>query len=584
MIFFVGSLNTKYDKEELVNAYNEYYAQHMDMNCYEAKNFNFIAFDNCKNNVICCERDDIGIYGDLTNIFLRKKSNVTNICEEIIELYKVKGKEFVKELSGDFSFVLVDFINRKLFMVRDHFGIQQLFWYKKGEKLVFSNFLYALKKYYDPATISRKYLEEYCNNNGMLDFKITPYKNIYRVNVATIVEMGFMGNTNETQYWNLSNIDDNGKEKNEKQWVEEIDKLLKDAVCKRNKGKTAILMGGGLDSTTLFTYYAKTEGMSAECFSAVFKELKSCDESMFIDEVIKFYPDEKYNKVNCDNTGLCEGYPESYFYTSEPHVNTINKALIEKLFDYVKNKEHTCVVDAFFADYIFNGSIYYLIDLIKKGKFAKSYSALMEYAMMCNKSIWKVIEQELLPVKKNKLFGFSDSVIEANRSTIKKAKKYSNIEMIVQIRSSITRNFSDFELAPRYHLQCLHPFVDVDLVEALYKIPGELKCFKGTGKNILKKVVANRLPALVTDRVVKTLHVELAQKGLRDNWANIYNMLGKGRICEFSFIDMDLKEWKRHLLDFRNGKTINEKMFVFMSIEIWLHQLEEKYGKIKFEE
>lgn len=90
--------------------------------------------------------------------------------------------------------------------------------------------------------------------------------------------------------------------------------------------------------------------------------------------------------------------------------------------------------------------------------------------------------------------------------------------MIVQIRSSIARNFADFELAPRYGLECIHPFVDIELVKALYDIPGQYKCSYGVNKEILRKVSRNRLPQKIVERVVKTNHTELSQKGLRDNW------------------------------------------------------------------
>lgn len=589
MIFFVGSVKGKcFGKNDLIDSYNEYYEQQFQGQCFEARKLNFIVFDNKEDNKkFFYEEDEVGVYGDLANAFFKKNNDNISIYEKVAFQYKQNNINFLKELSGDFSFVLVDYIKKKIYLIRDQFGIKQLFWCRNNENIVFSNFLFSLKDYYRNNAISESFLKKYYYNNGLLDFCLTPYKEVYRVNVSSFIEIKHFTNMEqleEVKYWNL---DDKGileNAENEEQWVIKIDKLIENAIKRRNKKKVGIMLSGGLDSTTLFSYYAKFKETIVESFSAVFDELESCDERIFINELVKKYPEKEFNYVNCDDAGILEGYPKDYFYTSEPHVNIINKELSQKLFAVAKKKGVRYMVDGFFADHIFGGSIYYVMDKIKSGQYIKAIRAMRTYAETSNKSIWKVFSEEVLPIRKKKLYGITDDVIKENFPSLKKIKKYTNIDMVIQIRSTIARNFADFELAPRYGLECIHPYVDTELVEALYRIPGEFKCKNGVHKEILRKVAKNKLPELIVNREVKTTHVELSQKGLRDNWADIYNILGQGRICKLHFLSLTVDQWRTKLLRFRNGEEFDDKIWVLISMEIWLYQVELKYGAINVRE
>lgn len=587
MIFFIGSINGKcFSKEKLVTYYEEYYERKFDGCCAETERINFVMIDNDNEaEVSFFEEGDIGVYGDLVNAFWNdgEECNISNYEKMALE-YKKEGINAIKKLSGDFSFVLVDYLSEKVFMVRDQFGIKQLFWHKKDNNFVFSNLLFGLNDFYDANTVSEEFVKKYFDNNGLLDFCQTPYKEVYRVNVASYVEMGLKTDDTflkEEKYWGLTSDISKRTIENEEQWILRVDKLIGEAVWKRRKNEMSLLLSGGLDSTTLFSYLSENKEIELEAFSAVFEELDSCDEREYINEMVDKYPEKTFNYVNCDKGGILEGCPYTYFYTSEPHINVINKALNEKLFLAIKDKGYRYVVDGFFADHIFNGSIYYVIDEIKKGHFVRAFRFARSYAESSNRSVWNVFFEEIIPMRNGKMFGIADEVIRENAQSLSRIKKYSNSDLIIQIRSSIARNFADFELAPRYGLECIHPYVDTDLVEALYEIPGQYKCSNGINKEILRKVSKEKLPKKIVDRVVKTNHTELSQKGLRDNWAEIYNILSVGRICKFGVLNISVEEWNEKILLFRSGKEFDDCIWILVSLEIWLYSIEKKYGVVK---
>lgn len=590
MVFFLGVLKgIRLKKSDLINSYCKYYGKNIRANCLEAKKINFIAFDNNGNNTtLFLENDDIGIYGDLKDAFFRKcDNNCFNIFEIVKERYKEKDINFLKELSGSFSFVLIDYLKQKVFLVRDQFGLKQLFWYKDSENIVFTNFLFSIRKFYCPNSISIEYLTKYYKNNGLLDFDMTPYKRVKRVKVSSyIIIDNWLSNykIEEKQYWNLCELETEYSEINESKWVDKIDKLIEKSVKRRKKEKVGILLSGGLDSTTLYTYYADLKGINIESFSAIFNEVKSCDERKYIYEMDKNYSQKTFNYVVCDNAGPFQGFPEYDFYTSEPHVNIFGRMFSELLFAMAEEKGYKYLVDGFFADHIFNGSIYYMMDNIADRHFIKKLNAIKIYAQSRNRNIWKVLMAEIFPIRQNRMFEYSDLVLEENKNILSQARKYSNIDMLIQIKATIARNYGDFELAPRYGVECLHPYVDIELVEALYCIPGEYKCKNGVNKYILRKIATNRLPKRVVQREIKTDHLELMQKGIRDNWYNVYNILGQGRICKLGFLSLTNEKWRERLQCFRTGEKIDEEIWLLISMELWLYQIELKYGSIKFEE
>jgi len=587
MIFFVGSIGgDHFSVKKIIEYYSDYYEIEFKGQYKVASKMNFVILDNNENVDICLYEDDyVGVYGDLANAFwLAGREKSTNLCAELAAGYITGGIEIIQKLSGDFSFILLDLKKEKIFLIRDQFGIKQLFWSKVGEMIVFSNFLYGLRDFYVENVISQEFVEKFYNNNGLLDFSQTPYINVFRVRVASYIEMNLKdGNFFDVEYWSLisEKCKENNLELKEDEWIKKIDSLLEASVKNRRKDRMSLLLSGGLDSTTLFSYLSADKEINLETFSAVFDELSSCDERKYINELVDDNSKDMFNYVNCDNAGILEGCPYTYFYTCEPHINIINKALNEKLFDAIKNKGYRYVVDGFFSDHIFSGSIYYVMDELKKGHFLRVFQYIKAYAEASNKNVWNVFWKEVLPVRKKKIYDINDQVIKEHGKEFSKIRKYSNCDLIVQIRSSIARNFADFELAPRYGLECIHPFVDLNLVKALYEIPGQYKCSYGVNKEILRKVSINRLPRKILDRVVKINHTELSQKGLRDNWGNIYYILSVGRICKFDFLNISLEEWREKIVLFRSGKEFDDSIWIMISLEMWLYLIEKRYGTFK---
>lgn len=585
MRWFCGVIGGKeFTKETVIKAYEKYYGTVFVGECSEQNNyFNYVVLESDSTSEYILHKDGVTIAGDFGRIHLQERYQYEK--KALVELYIDEGLNFLQKLSGTFSFVIYDSRINKVYLVRDQFGLCQLFYYKEESKIYFANSLYLLKGKYASNRISQSYLNKYVLNNGLLDFKETPYRDIYRVEAASYVEI-CEGKEKFNEYWTIFNKVENGLENwDYEKWKECIERKLNYSIQKNISSKrSALLLSGGLDSNVLL-YYIIHNGKNIESYSAVFDKIKSSDERLYIDCTKEKYREQKFEYVVSDNAGIFEKYPESYFYTSEPHVNILNKALSENIFEAIKNNNIKIAVDGFFADHIFSGSPLYLIDLIRRFKFNCVNHGLSQYAQSVNKSIWDVLREELYPAfSKKNIYGILNSVMQENVRYMQKIHCYNNMDMIIQIRSSLARNFGDFELAPRYGIKCIHPYVDVELVNLLYAIPGEYKSSRGKLKVILRDIAKGKVPQKIIDRVVKTNHVELSQNGLRKNWMMVFSNLKKGRICELNFCDFTVKEWVQKLQYFRCGKIVDDNIWVLLSLEVWLCEIEKKYGKLIYEE
>lgn len=162
------------------------------------------------------------------------KLNTKSDCHVILDLYLLNGniEQTVKELDGEFAFVLIDINDNLLniYAVRDRFGIRPLFYYKQNSNLYFSSELKGLPFDGMGSQIEPRKIYNFENDN----IKINQYYTIGK------------------------NIDDKINT-NYNILLEKIKKTLIDSVRDRMQTERPIgsLLSGGLDSSLISAIAAK---------------------------------------------------------------------------------------------------------------------------------------------------------------------------------------------------------------------------------------------------------------------------------------------------------------------------------------
>ncbi len=173
-------------------------------------------------------------------------------AELILHAYRAWGESCVEHLLGDFSFVIWDERNRRLFGARDHFGVRPFFYARVGATLVLSNSLDCVRLH--PSVSDR------LNDQAIGDFLLfesnqdpatTAFEDIQRLPAAHTLTWS-SGRLGIRRYWTLP-IDEEIRYGQPEEYVERFRELLRTAVSDRvrNFDRVVVSMSGGLDSSSI---------------------------------------------------------------------------------------------------------------------------------------------------------------------------------------------------------------------------------------------------------------------------------------------------------------------------------------------
>ena len=65
----------------------------------------------------------------------------SSVFESVVKNYMEQGSEGIKNLNGDFSFVIWDDVKKEVVVARDHIGHYPLYYINDSEKLIIASFL-----------------------------------------------------------------------------------------------------------------------------------------------------------------------------------------------------------------------------------------------------------------------------------------------------------------------------------------------------------------------------------------------------------------------------------------------------------
>src|SRR3954463_10736830 len=186
--------------------------------------------------------------------------------EVLVHLYEEHGEGLVARLRGMFAFALWDRSRRRLLLARDHFGQKPLFYTESAGKLTFASEIKALLAD-DPslAEMSPRALDQY------LTMRFVQPPETFFARVRALPPAHYLvwenGRVRIERYWDLSY----GPKwtYSEAETLDRIDELLAETVKLHLLSDVPVgaFLSGGLDSTLIASYAAKTLGSELRTFS-----------------------------------------------------------------------------------------------------------------------------------------------------------------------------------------------------------------------------------------------------------------------------------------------------------------------------
>ncbi|MFP7416620.1 asparagine synthase-related protein [Priestia filamentosa] len=579
-----GTYNTNISIKEKIQY--EFPMNNINEISFRKYNINSCYATNREINNLKSQFEEIVIIGDIKIHNKRELKNKYNFADLYLQtnesliskMYRQKGINCIDDIIGEFSFVIIDQKTEKIYAVRDQVGIKPLFWIHTNDEYIFSSDIFLLRDFFNVQELNYSYFSEFYERDGIMDIPLTPFKNVNRIPSGHYM---LIDRKEETfnNYWDLSNIKDKIQYSNESEYLDNFLALLDESVNSRiiEGNYNSVLLSGGLDSTSIYALSKKNNNNIVSSVSAVFDELRDCDERKYFEDLLKKYKD-KGNYVNLDNKLMFEDFPNNTPFTYEPSIVSLSHEFSLNTAKYSVEKGLYNVLTGFGGDQLLTGSLYITRDFLKKLKFRELFSFLTDYSIYTNTSALRnMISHTLNPNIEKHFVRNKSNYYKYIQKKFKSIATYNQKELYFQISNAKAHLYLDRTIGGMTGADMNHPFLDRRLIEFVYKIPGNLRFTPTYSKYILRKSMHELLTPSIADRLNKTTHLAYTYKSLKKNWGSIIKVINNPTIVN----RLDLiseKDWKENIGRWRNGLEVPSEFWTLLAIELWINKFIQRFG------
>lgn len=227
--------------------------------------------------------------------------------EAIPHLYEEVGTSLPERLDGMFAFAVWDAPRGRLLLARDRAGEKPLFYAPLPDgRLAFASELRALlavpelPRAVDPQALSRFLLHDY------FPAPLTPLAGVRKLPAGHLL-VWENGSFRVERYWSLAERFGGPSPSDPRRAAEELDRLIAQAVQRRKRSDVpvGVFLSGGLDSTVVLAHLSEQNGPGVPVFCLGHRD-PAFDESRFAAETARFYKAD-FNALILDEPELDDG-------------------------------------------------------------------------------------------------------------------------------------------------------------------------------------------------------------------------------------------------------------------------------------
>ena len=439
--------------------------------------------------------------------------------EVLLHLYEEEGTGFLNKLNGQFAFVIYDKRDRSLFLARDHFGINPLFYTIGNSTLIFASEIKAILEH---PLVAREVdltgLDQILSFPGVVSPR-TMFKGISSLPSGHFILIDDQ-DIQIKEYWDLDypRVGEFAYVGTEAEYIDELERLLLRSVRYRLQADVPVgfYLSGGLDSSLIATLIDRVhEGDELHSFSIVFAD-HAIDESRY-QQLMRQRVRSIHHEIAFDWPQIGAELRRVIYHSESPLKETYNTASIA-LSQAARSNGIPVILTGEGADELFAGYVGYRFDQFgQRGPYD-------EY------DVETILEDQT----RTKLWGdarffyeqYYHALIDVRRALYSAGlnERFNsfncyNFDLIDKRKIAgrhplHVRSYVDFKLRMADHLLADHgnrmalansvearyPFLDIDLIDFVRTIPPELKLKDFTEKYILKRLAERVLPPEITRR------------------------------------------------------------------------------------
>ncbi len=522
----------------------------------------------------------------------------------LLRSYLKFGKDFVKDIYGDFAFAIWDREKKELFCARDQMGVKPFLYYFEENRFVFSTELKSIVK----LPFVKTELDHNYNRDWALFFDVevnrTPWKKIIRLKAANLL----LVQNSETvlnQYWNLD-YTPNYNYKNEDEAAKKLRELLEIAISDRMRviGGIGIPLSGGLDSSAITTLAARKQkliGKKVVTASSVLEpgsinnEIQ--DELSYINEVLKqegnIEPTYVYNSKLSFLNNLNEKFDRHFDQVNYFHY--VDEAIYQKF----QSKSIKRVLSGFLGDNIASSTVKPLPHLLLNGRFGAFFKLSSKIMQSQNLSLLSLLKfqifepitpffiRELWERFKGRVpfwdIGGLPLVLSAPEKRKLQRKNKNYIKNYYKFKRNILlsmwpKNWDPFgeewDCSSSYHqIEMTYPLADRRVVEFILELPIEHFSASGYQRGLIRKALFDVFPEKIRDRQNKGAYSPAYHQIFQKDIDKIESQLERIEVKDKFGSMVEIPVLTKYLDFIANSKKIHTfegDYFSIHRISIWL--------------
>lgn len=480
--------------------------------------------------------------------------------EVVLHLYEEEGEGCVERLNGQFAFAVYDRRRKKLFLARDHFGINPLYYTVVDGAFIFGSEVKAILEH---PSVERRVnltgLDQILSFPGLVS-PTTMFEGIHSLKSGHHITVSD-AQVSVAEYWDLDYPREGelSYDKPESYYREKLEELFFESVKTRLQADVPVgfYLSGGLDSSMVAAAIKKvsTNGRRAS-FSIGFTDKEICETAY--QQMMVRHVDSAHHEIIFDWSEIVERLSDMIYHCECPVKETYNTCSMA-LSQAAREAGITVILTGEGADELFAGYVGYRFDRFGARK-AKKYD------------LEAVLEDEL----RARVWGDHDLLYEVDLSSLREVNTaiYSdganllfedfhclnhelvNKERLAGRHAIHQRSYLDFKLRLSDHLLSEHgdrmalansvegryPFLDKNLVEFARQIPPDLKLSNLTEKYILKRIAEGLIPRDIIEREKFGFRAPGSPYLLQQNNEFINDLLSYERIKRQGYFNPDVIE------------------------------------------
>lgn len=444
----------------------------------------------------------------------------TNCDAEILpHLYEEYGIRLLDHLNGQFAFAIFDKIRNVLFLARDHFGVNPLFYTLSEGTFIFSSEIKGILEY---PGIDRKVnlsgIDQIFSFPGLAS-PTTMFDGVSSLRSGHYIAVSNAG-VEVKEYWDINypRLDEMEQDKKgDSFYIEGLSEVLQRSVSRRLQADVpvGVYLSGGLDSSVVASMASRlSNGAQRHSFSVSFQKQEMC-EGRHQNKMAKLIGSQHHD-IPFNAAEIAKRLETAIYHAECPLKEAYDTACLA-LSQTAKASGVPVVLTGQGADELFAGYIGYRFDKFNHEKPRPADAEELQERKL-REELWGdpllVYDTNYSALKRLKAGIYSDQVLDKfddfdcfkslpiNRNYLDGrhyVHKRSYLDLKLRLADHLLGDHGD-RMSMANSVEARHPFLDVEVANFAAQVPPDLKLRGLEEKYVVKEAARPFVPREIVDR------------------------------------------------------------------------------------